>query len=173
MDDTTTPAPTTKQLRDVLPNAVDGAGLPQFAIDSRTVHEQRRMKGYIVTLCWMLDPEMGRADAAMVLFPERRFSDAGAWAVTRRGIRRFCDEHNRPTEDLIREAQEALPMLGYDLIRAEVIRFLDVVMAHVDDLVLMPAPPLGVTLLLQGDPVWDVTVHAQGSPNKVLREAII
>lgn len=176
--DTTTPT-TTEQpaapraLADVIPNAVDGAGLPTFGFDSRTIHEQYRARGYLVTLCWMLDPAGRRPDAAMVLCPERQFGDAGAWAITRRGVMEFCDEHNRPTRKLFDEAAKALPVLGYDTIAAEVHRLVDVVLAYVDDLVLMPAPPLGVRLMLQGDPVWDVTVHAKDAPNKVLRESTI
>lgn len=171
--DTTNTTPAPKTLADVIPNAVDGAGLPTFGFDSRTIHEQYRTRGYLVTLCWMLDPAGRRPDAAMVLCPERKFADAGAWAITRRGVMEFSDEHNRPTPKLFAEAIKALPVLGFDTIDSEVHRLVDVVMAHTDDLVLMPAPSLAVRLLLQGDPVWDVTVHAKDAPNTVLRESTI
>lgn len=156
-----------------IPNAIDTTGLPMFTLDPQTVIEQYRARGYIITLCWMLDPSDGRADAAMVLFPERRFDDAGHWAITRRGIMQFCDEHNRPTPYAFQQAAEALPVLGYDVIKAEIIRLVATVMDYVDDLVQAPAAPLRVKLLLSGDPMWDVTLHAHGSPNKVIRETTI
>lgn len=162
-----------RELREVLPNAVDGAGLPQYAFDSRTIHAQYRTRGYLVTLCWMLDPETDTADGAMVLVPERMFGTDGAWAITRRAVMRFCDEHNKPTRLMFVEAAKALPVLGHDTIRAEVIRLVDVVMNHVDDLVQMPSPTLATRLLLQGDPMWDVTIHERGAPNKVKRETTI
>lgn len=162
-----------KTLQDVLPNAVDGTGLPKFVLDARTMHSQFTSRGYVVNLCWMLDPDRNVADAAMVIHPERRFEDAGMWAITRRAVMDYCDEHNHPTPYAFQEAQQALPILGYDVIRAEILRLVSVVMDHVDELVQVPAAPLAVQLLLQGDPMWDVTIHAQGSPNRVIRESTI
>lgn len=160
-------------LQAISPNMVDGTGLPKFAIDSRTIHEQHLYKGYVVSLGWVLCPDTGRADAAVTIFPERRFDDAGAWVVTRRGVMKLCDENNRPTKLCLEQAAEALPVLGYGVNRIEIIRLVDVLMAFVDDLIQMPVPSLSVKLILQGDPMWDVTVHAQDAPNKVLREATI
>lgn len=157
----------------VIPNAIDGTGLPKFQMAAETVHAQYTCRGYVVTLGWVLDPDNGRADAAVTIFPERRFEDAGAWVVTRKGVMKMCDEHNRPTLHCLEEAAKALPILGYDITKTEISRLVDVLMAYVDDLVLMPVPPLAIQLVLQGDPIWDVTVHAKDNRNKVLRETSI
>ncbi len=157
----------------VIPNAFDTTGLPKFVLEPETVHAQYRHRGYVVSMGWSLDPDTGKADASMTIFPERAFEDAGAWVITRRGVMRMCDEHNRPTQHCFEQAFEALPVLGYDQIKAELSRLVDVVMAYVDDLVQMPVPSLAVRLKLAGDPMWDVTMHAYQDPSKVLREATI
>ena len=162
-----------RNLQAILPNAVDGSGLPMFQPDPETIHEQYRFKGYVVTLLWALDPAQRSADAAMAIWPERKFDDAGCWEITRRGVMEFSDEHNRPTPKLFEEALKALPVLGYDTTKLELHRLVDTVLAFVDDLVLMPAPSLSVRLILQSDPVWDVTVHAKDAPNQVIREVTI
>ena len=109
----------------------------------------------------------------MTLVPEILPADPGTWVITRRGIMEFSDEHNKPTKRCFESCMAALPILGYDTIKAELYRLVDTVMSAVDDLVLMPPCPLSVRLIMQGDPIWDVTVHKVGEPGKVIRESTI
>lgn len=152
---------------------VDSQGVPQFVIDADTVHAQYKHKDYIVSIGWNLDPTTGVADAAMTIWPAKPSDDAGCWVLMRRCMAEFSDEHNRPTKYAFEQALEALPILGRSLLQVEVHALVDTIMTYVDDVVMAPAAPISVQLLLQGDPVWDVTVHAAGDRNKVLRETTI
>lgn len=161
------------KLAAITPRHVDTMGVPKFVIDSETVKAQYRHKDYIVSIGWALDPNTGRADGCMTIWSARPDDDAGAWVLMRRCMGEFSDEHNRPTVYAFEQALEALPVLGRSLIKTEVHNLIDTILAYVDDVVMLGAAPVGVALLLQGDPVWDVTVHANEQPNKVLREATI
>jgi hypothetical protein len=169
------PKPVRKERQDIAlcSQLVAAEGVPQFALDERTIWRRTSYKGYHVVFGWVMDPGPCRPEAAITIIPEVTPAEPGAWVITRRAIGEFSDEHNRPTQRCFAECTAALPILGYDTIKAEVFRLVDTVMYAVDDLVLMPTCPLGVALMLQGDPIWDVTVHAVGEPNKVLRETTI
>ncbi len=175
VQEVTTPQPVRaeRQAIALCTQLVSAEGVPTFALDERTIHKFSTYRGYQVIWGWVMDPAACRPEAAITLVPEVKPADPGAWVITRRALLDLCDEHNRPTEKCFAECEAALPVLGYDTIKAEVFRLVDTVMFAMDDLVLMPPCPLGVALLLQGDPIWDVTIHAVGEPNKVLRETTI
>jgi hypothetical protein len=117
---------------------------------------QRARRGYIVNFEWAPDPDnRKRTDACIVIISETG-TDRGSWMITRRGIMRFCDAHNKPTLYAFQQARQALPLLGRSTIDLEVKTLVDVVMDSVDDLVLMPATPPAVRQDLQRAPMWEI-----------------
>ena len=106
--DTTTPT-TTEQpaapraLADVIPNAVDGAGLPTFGFDSRTIHEQYRARGYqTVAVAMSYDPPAYVSNFAA----SRKLPFGVAIDNTGEVARRFGEVRLTPTTVLINKRGE-------------------------------------------------------------------
>lgn len=134
----------------------DGKPVVVFGSASKA-WKTRPVKDYMTSIEWMADPDTrGRVDAALVIWSAHGSSDRGAWVITRRGVMRFCDEHNRPTPHAFTEARAALTLLGRMPLDMEVNRLVDVVMDCVDDLVQAPATPAAARAALQEKPQWEI-----------------
>jgi hypothetical protein len=138
-------------------------GLPVMTFGGLRSLKTRSIRGYTVSFEWCRDPDnRKRVEPCMVIWNDRvNRADAGAWIITRRGIMKFCDQHNRPTQHAFVEARESLPVLGMDTTDLEMRRLVDVVMDAVDDLVQMPLVPLEVRQRLKRQSVWEITRRDQ------------
>lgn len=133
-------------------------GLPVVRFGGHHAHKQRTHKGYVVSFEWCLDPDdkkHKRVEPCIAIWADS-LSREGAWVITRRGVMRFCDQNNRPTPHAFREAAAALPLLGYQPLRNEIVRLVDVVMDAVDDLVQMPRAPRVVQEQVRGETIWEI-----------------
>lgn len=134
-------------------------GLPVMTFGGARSLKTRSVKGYTVSFEWCRDPDnRKRIEPCIAIWCDHvNRHDQGGWAITRRGMMRFCDQHNKPTPYAFQEARAALPMLGVDTTDMEVRRLVDVVMDSVDDLVQMPLVPLEIRQQLKRASVWEVT----------------
>lgn len=107
-------------------------------------------KGYVVSLEWVGEGQ--KAYAAMLIWPERTGLDDGegngAWCISRRVITDFVGFNadgtftGSPSENLMREAFDALTVLGKDKNDKQALMALvDAVVTYAPDLALMPAKP--------------------------------
>jgi hypothetical protein len=134
----------------------DGLPVVQFG---KLVHRQRQIKGFTVSFEWCRDPDnRKRVESCIAIWSNSvNKAEAGAWVITRRGIMRFSDQHNRPTTYAFVEARAALPVLGLDTTDLEMRRLVDVVMDSIDDLVQMPLAPPAAKKALKRAAMWEVT----------------
>lgn len=134
-------------------------GHPVMTFGGRRSLKTVTSRGFTVSFEWCRDPDnRKRIEPCVVIWNNTvGRENAGCWVITRRGMMKFCDQHNKPTPYAFQEAELALPMLGLSTIRLEVLRLVSVVMDSVDDLVQMPRLPLAVRQQLKRESVWEIT----------------
>jgi hypothetical protein len=133
----------------------DGKVVVNFG--GKLAHQQWTRNGYVISLEWRVDPDNHkRTDGVMAIWPATQHADAGAWAITRRGIMKFCDSNNRPTPHAFDEAWKALPILGRAPLQMEVHKLIDTVMSFVDELVQMPSTPPAIKEQLRAEPMFEI-----------------
>jgi len=134
-------------------------GHPVMTFGGRRALKTRTVRGFTCSFEWCRDPDnRKRIEPCLVIWSNTvNKADAGAWVITRRGVMKFCDQHNRPTPHAFKEAEAALPVLGLSPIRMDVVRLVSTVMDCVDDLVQMPLLPLEVRQQLKRESVWEIT----------------
>jgi hypothetical protein len=104
-------------------------------------------------------------------------SENGMWLIGRRAISEFVEftKDGKCTggasEHCVREAREALPILGKDINdKAALLALVDCVVKFAPDLVLMPVTPRWLQAADATKPMWDVTAKNKGT-GKVISEA--
>jgi len=155
------------------------SGEALFSVGGKNAYKTFLKNGYVVSLEWI---RLGRhVRAAMCIWPQSNVFVAGEgqgiWTITRNCITDFVGFNKDdkctggPSEHCIREAREALPILGKDPNdRHELVNLIDVVVTYAPDLVLMPATPKQVRQQLETPPMWEVTATNKDT-GKVLSEA--
>lgn len=125
-------------------------GRPIFSMGGNQAWKVRSHRGFVVSLEYV---GAGRkAYAAMLIWPERTGLDdgegTGAWCISRRVITDFVGFNadgtcmGSPSENLMREAFEAMTVLGKDQNDKQALSALvDTVVKFALELVLMPATP--------------------------------
>jgi hypothetical protein len=145
----------------------DGRAVVTFG--GRRSWRTRTVRGLIVSWEWCRDPDNRKRIEPCIAIWNPAASDSGAWVITRRGMMKFSDQHNKPTPHAFREARiAATEMLGLSAIDMDVRRVVDVVMDSVDELVQMPLVPLEVRQQLKRQSVW--TVERRDLNRRVLSE---
>lgn len=143
------------------------SGEPVFVVGHRHSWQQHTMKGYNVSLEWVgegrkTQPCMCIWSASNV-FLQSTATD-GVWVIGRRAITEFVgfNDHDKCTglasAHCLREAREALPILGKDSNDLNAWHALcDVVIRFAPDLVAMPVTPQAVRADLAGQATWEIT----------------
>lgn len=140
-------------------------GRPMWSAGGRHAYKVHEHKGFICSLEWVGDGR--RAQPAMVIWPASNVFVAGEgngmWVIGRRAITEFIGFDNSLkctgsiSEHCLREAAQALPVLGKDINDKNALHALcDVVLRFAPDLVHMPVTPLDVRKELDNPPMWDV-----------------
>ena len=151
---------------------ISADGRPTFRFGGAASHKQFFPKDYVVSLEWF-GPNGREVDACMVIWNARKnTADAGVYIIARRQITRYCDEHMRPLPYAFNEAAEALPVLGRAPLAFEVRALVDVILAHIDDLIHMPVAPARVRKHLAQEGMFEVE-HKDKRSGRVLRESVI
>lgn len=125
-------------------------GRPIFSMGGNQAFKTYSHKGYVVSLEWV--GQGHKSYAAMVIWPESNVFVAGegygAWCISRRFITDFVGFNpdgtctGGPSEQLMREAFEAMTVLGKDKNDKQAFMALvDAVVTYAPDLALMPAKP--------------------------------
>jgi hypothetical protein len=147
-------------------------GRPIFSMGGAQAYKTHNHRGYIVSLEWV--GQGTKSYAAMVIWPESNVfvagEGAGAWCISRKVISEFvgftpdgkCT--GGPSEHLMREASEALNILGKDKNdKQALIALVDAVVTFAPDLVLMPITPKIVKEQFDTDPMWTVEAKNKAS----------
>jgi hypothetical protein len=153
-------------------------GRPIFSMGGAQAYKTHSHRGYIVSLEWV--GQGHKSYAAMVIWPESNVfvagEGAGAWCISRKVISEFVGFTPEgkctggPSEHLIREAQEALTILGKDKNdKQALLALVDAVVTFAPDLVLMPATPKIVKKQLDTEPMWTVEAKNKAS-GKLIHE---
>jgi hypothetical protein len=137
------------------------------------------MRGFNVSLEWLGDGR--RTQPCLCIWPASNIfttshEGRGVWLIGRRAITDFVGFNadntctGNPSAHCLREAREALAMMGKDINDKQALTALcDVVTRFAPDLVTMPVAPRAVTKDLQGDAMWDLQTTNKAS-GKVLSE---
>jgi len=154
-------------------------GRPMFSVGGPTSYKTAVKHGFVVSLEWI---KLGRhIRAAMCIWPASNVfvtgEGQGIWTITRNAITDFVgfNKDNKctggPSEHCLREAKEALSILGKDPNdRAALFELVDVVVTFAPELVLMPATPKQVKKQLEDPAMWEVQATNKDT-GKVLSEA--
>jgi hypothetical protein len=152
-----------------------------FSVGGKNSYKTAIKHGYVVSLEWI---RLGRhIRAAMCIWPASNVfvtgEGQGIWTITRNCITDFVgfNKDNKctggPSEHCMREAKEALSILGKDKNdKGALFELVDVVVTFAPDLVLMPATPKHIRQQLDTDPMWEVQATNKDT-GKVLSEAAI
>lgn len=146
-------------------------GEETFRFGGATVHKQRFLKDYVVSLEWF-GPNGREVDACMVIWSARGGFDAGAYVICRRAITTYCDEHMKPTQHGWNEVWKALPVIGRAQLMVEAHALMDVILACIPDLIHTPAAPKRAREALAHQPMFEIT-HQEKHTGRVLRESVI
>ena len=140
-------------------------GRPMFSAGGRHSFKTFEHRGYICSLEWV---GQGKKSApCMVIWPASNVfvvgEGAGMWCIGRRAITEFVgfDPNGKCTgsisEHCLREAREALPILGKDRNDKNALHALcDVVLKGAPELVHMPVTPKDVRKELDDPAMWEV-----------------
>jgi hypothetical protein len=154
-------------------------GRPMFSVGGNTSYKTAIKHGYVVSLEWI---KLGRhIRSAMCIWPASNVfvtgEGHGIWTITRNCITDFVgfNKDNTctggPSEHCMREAREALTILGKDPNdKGALFELVDVVVTFAPELVLMPATPKHVRKQLEDPAMWEVQATNKDT-GKVLSEA--
>lgn len=156
-------------------------GRPIFSMGGEQAWETYGHRGFVVSLEWVGHGH--KSYAAMVIWPQTNAFVAGegvgAWCISRNVISDFVGFSadgkctGGPSEHLIREAQEALPVMGKDRTdKQALLALVDAVVTYAPDLVLMPTTPKAVKQQLDDAPMWEVKASIKET-GKVINEAMV
>ena len=156
-------------------------GRPIFSMGGAQAYKTHNHRGYVVSLEWV--GQGHKSYAAMVIWPESNVFVAGegcgAWCISRKVISEFVGFTAEgkctggPSDHLIREAQEALTILGKDKNdKQALLALVDAVVTFAPDLVLMPATPKIVKQQLDDAPMWEVKASIKET-GKVINESMV
>lgn len=155
------------------------SGEPMFSVGGQNAYKTFVKNGYVVSLEWI---RLGKhVRAAMCIWPASNVfvsgEGQGIWTITRNCITDFVGFNAEdkctggPSAHCIREAREALQVLGKDPNdRHALIGLIDVVVTYAPELVLMPATPKHIRKQLDTPAMWEVTATNKDT-GKVLSEA--
>lgn len=140
-------------------------GQPVFSAGGQQAWKVTEHKGFICSLEWV--GQGRKAYPAMVIWAVRNVfvpgQGDGMWVISRRALTEFVgfDSQGKCTgsisEHCMREAREALPVLGKDANDKSALHALcDVVARFAPDLVHMPVTPKEVRKQLDNAPMWEV-----------------
>lgn len=155
-------------------------GRPVFTAGGRQAWKVAEHRGYICSLEWV--GEGKKAKPAMVIWSASNILQAGSesrgmWCILRTALVDFVgfDSLGNATgsisEHCIREAKEAMPLLGKDPNdKAALTALCDVVLKFAEPLVHMPVAPREVKQAMDTAPMWEVKATHKDS-GKVISEA--
>jgi len=155
-------------------------GKQVFTAGGRQAWKVAEHRGYICSLEWV--GEGKKAKPAMVIWSASNVLQAGSesrgmWCILRTALVDFVgfDAHGYATgsisEHCIREAREAMPLLGKDPNdKAAHTALCDVVLKFAEQLVHMPVAPRDVKRAMDTSPMWEVKATHKET-GKVISEA--
>lgn len=156
------------------------SGEPIFTAGGNHAWKVATHRGWVVSLEWAKTRR--KHVALMVIWPEGNILSPGAvangmWAISRNCITEFVgftkEDKCTGTASVhcIREATEALPILGKDRNdKQALLSLVDAVIKFAPDLVLMPVAPPCIRKELNGPALWEVTAKDKNT-GKVIAEA--
>lgn len=157
-------------------------GLPVWSAGGKHAWRTFEHRGYVVSLEWVGNHRQARK--CMVIWPVTNILTAkgtgdGMWVISERAIMQFVG-FNRDdkctgsvSEHCLREAREALPLMGKDRNDKNAHNALvDAVIRYAPDLVAMPPAPVALRKEMRGQAMWDV-VATNKSTGKTLSEASV
>ncbi|XVJ69937.1 MAG: hypothetical protein HEQ39_09960 [Rhizobacter sp.] len=153
-------------------------GRPLFSAGGGHAWKTGVHRGFVVSLEWV--GEGRKAYPAMVIWPASNVfvtgEGSGMWVIARKVIVDFVGFNasdkctGGPSEHCIREAQQALPILGKDINDKEALSALvSCVVTYAMDLVGMPLVPKAIRKELDHPPMWDIKQTDKAS-GKVVKE---
>lgn len=154
-------------------------GRPMFSAGGRHAWKVFAHRGFVISLEWV--GQGNKCKPCMVIWPESNVfvagEGAGMWVISRNAIVDFvgftaegkCTGY--ASEHCLREAREALPVLGKD--PADKFAhgaLVECVIKGADELVHMPVAPKDIRAEFRGETMWDVkaTIKETG---KVINES--
>ena len=155
-------------------------GEPIFTAGGNAAWKVGTHRGFVVSMEWA--KRRRKFICLMVIWPEGNILSPGAvsngmWAISRDVMTDFvgftaagkCT--GGPSEHCVREAREALPMMGKDRNdKYALLALVDVVVKFAPELVHMPVAPPRIKKELSGETVWEVTATNKAT-GKVVKEA--
>jgi hypothetical protein len=153
-------------------------GRPLFSAGGRHAWKTAVHRGFVVSLEWV--GEGKKAYPAMVIWPASNVfvtgEGCGMWVIARKVIVDFVGFNasdkctGGPSEHCIREAREALSILGKDPNDREAhLALVSCVVTFAMELVGMPLMPKAIRKELDTPPMWDIT-ETDKSSGKVIKE---
>ena len=160
---------------------MDADGQMVYRAGGRHAWKVNEYRGYTVSLEWVISDTRRRSAPCMVIWASDHIfspntSDKGMWVIGRRAITDFVGFNKEgkctggASLHCMREAHEALPMLGKDINdKHAFMALIDCVVAFAPDLVRMPPTPTWLQRQDMPAPMWEVTATDK-STGKVLSE---
>lgn len=154
-------------------------GQPVFSAGGHQAWKVSEHRGFICSLEWV--GEGRKAKPAMVIWSASNILQAGSesngmWCILRTAITDFVgfDHAGRCTGSIsdhcMREAREALPLLGKDPNdKQSLVALCDVVLKFAEQLVHMPVAPREIRKQLDTTPMWEVRASIKET-GKVIHE---
>lgn len=154
-------------------------GEPIFTAGGKSSFKVTAHRGWVVSFEWA--KRRRKFLALMVIWPEgsilaKSAISAGMWAISRNVITDFVGFNKEgkctggPSEHCVREAIEALPMLGKDRNdKQALLSLVDTVVKFAPELVHMPIAPPAIKRDLQGPAMWEITATDKAT-GKVVKE---
>jgi hypothetical protein len=147
-------------------------GDPLWSAGGRHAYKVEEHKGFVCSLEWVGNGR--KSQPAMVIWPATNVlvtgEGAGMCVISRRAIAEFMGftpdgkATGGPSEHCLREAREALPILGKDRNDIAAVHALaDVVVKFAEGLVHMPVTPTHVQKDLDNEPMWTVEAKNKAS----------
>lgn len=156
-------------------------GRPIFSMGGQQAYKTYSHRGFVASLEWVGNGS--KTAACLVIWPETNVfvagEGAGAWCISRRAITEFVGFTSEgkctggPSEHCLREAKEALPVLGKDINdKQALLALVDTVVRFAPELILMPATPKIVKEQLATEPMWEVKASIKET-GKVIHEGMV
>lgn len=161
---------------------IDPQGRPVFSAGGNHSWKQFEHRGFTVSLEWVISDTRRRAAPCMVIWPTSNVfvpgsSDQGMWAIGRRALSEFVGFNREgkctggASVHCLREAHQALPMLGKDRNDKNALNALiDCVVKFAPELVHMPPTPPWLQKREAAPALWEVRATNKRT-GQVLNEA--
>lgn len=148
---------------------VGASGRALFGVGGENAWRTHEYKGYCVSLEW----DESDGEAMLLIWPATTFleREVGVFGIGRTSAVKYANPDGSPTEECAYECAMALPTLGKNVLRMEVITLMDVVMRFLPDLILMPPAPKHLRLAARGHALMDIEV--QDHRGKKISEATL